>query len=91
MNPYLYCATELPPPADAAVDESEAARREREAARLDVAPQRPGDDPPTCGDEGGGSLVSAETPRPTLIDRLAMFAARLRRRVSGSPSPPRPA
>jgi hypothetical protein len=53
MN-YLYCVTEIHPPPEPPVEESEADRREREAARLAVPPVRPGDDPPTYGDEGGG-------------------------------------
>jgi hypothetical protein len=56
MTGYLYGVTETHPPQDLAVPESDADRRERESERLDVAPTRPGDDPPTYGDEGGGSL-----------------------------------
>jgi hypothetical protein len=55
-NHYLFCVTELPPSREADVEETEEDRREREAARLQMPPPRPGDDPPTYGDEGGGTL-----------------------------------
>jgi len=84
-NPYLYCVTELPPPREAAVEETEADRREREASRLEMPAPRPGDDPPSYGDEGGGNLYperSFETParRGVVFERIRLFAARLRRR-----------
>jgi hypothetical protein len=91
MNRYLFCVTETPPTEEVAVPETEEDRREREAARLEVAPARPGDDPPTYGDEGGGSLFpeqsrgrSPETPRPDLFRRLMLQANDLRRRLRRS-------
>jgi hypothetical protein len=51
--------------------------REREAARLEVSPAKPGDDPPTYGDEGGGAPYPerslgrhAEAARPAFLWRL---------------------
>lgn len=73
MTTYLFCATETPPPAEAAIEESAADRREREAARLAVSPVKPGDDPPTYGDEGGGCLYpeqSLEQPPRALRSRF---------------------
>ena len=88
MDHFLFCVTETPPPAEAASSETEEDRRQHEAARLDVAPARPGDDPPTYGDEGGGSLYPEhsleEAPGTTgtsLLQRLGLRAARLRRRL----------
>jgi hypothetical protein len=90
VNRYLFCVTEIPPPPGVPVEETEADRKEREAARLEIPPVKPGDDPPTCGDEGGGSLFpwrSLEQPagirRPTLLRRLALQAIRFRRRLQG--------
>jgi hypothetical protein len=87
MNRYLFCMTEAPLPAEAEAEPSDADRREHEAQRLDVAPANPGDDPPTCGDEGGGSPFperSAEkTPpsrQPSWFRRM-MFHPRLQRFV----------
>jgi hypothetical protein len=78
MLRYLFCVTEVHPPAELPVTESGADPREREAARLEVVPAGPGEDPPTCGDEGGGNLhpkrsVDAlrEAPQPGLLRRLA--------------------
>ena len=84
-NHYLFCVTELPPPQEAAVEETEEDRREREAARLEMPPARPGEDPPTYGDEGGGNLYSERAlegpaPRAFLFERLRLLAARFRRR-----------
>jgi hypothetical protein len=83
MDHYLFCVTETPPPAEAASPETEEDRRQHEAARLDVAPARPGDDPPTYGDEGGGSLYPEQSLEevPSLLRRLGLHAARLRRRL----------
>ncbi len=60
-------------------EEDESERRALEAARLEVSPARPGDDPPTYGDEGGGSLFPEqasgeplETYRPTFFQRLLL-------------------
>jgi hypothetical protein len=50
-------------------------RREQEAARLEIAPARPGEDPPTYGDEGGGSLYpehSSSATRRTFLERLSL-------------------
>jgi hypothetical protein len=80
MNRYLFCVTELPAPPEAAVEETEAERREREAARLEVPAARPGDDPPTHGDEGGGSLSPEPPPRRLFLERMRLFTGRLRRR-----------
>ena len=55
MAGYLYCSMETRPAAEPAVPDTETERKAREAARLAIAPAKPGDDPPTCGDEGGGS------------------------------------
>jgi hypothetical protein len=63
--------------------QSELDRREAEAARLEVAPPKPGDDPPTYGDEGGGSLYPESSfdepleasPHP-LLRRLGRSIAR---------------
>jgi hypothetical protein len=73
MNRYLYCVTEIPPPPEPVVEESDADRREREAARLAVPPVQPGDDPPTYGDEGGGNQYperSSECPPKNRIPFL---------------------
>jgi len=76
MAGYLYCTMECRPAEEAAVVETETDRKDREAARLEVAPVKPGDDPPTYGDEGGGNVYSEgsleESPsrRPTLLRRL---------------------
>jgi len=83
-NHYLYCVTELPPPQEGAVEETDQDRRDREAARLDMPPSRPGEDPPSYGDEGGGNLYpepSFETPAPraAFFARFRLLAARLRR------------
>jgi hypothetical protein len=58
-------------------------RREAEAARLEVPLARPGDDPPTFGDEGGGSLYpetsfdeALEQSPPPLLRRLQKSIAR---------------
>jgi hypothetical protein len=79
MEHYLFCVTETPPPPEVEREESASERRDREAARLDVPPARPGDDPPTYGDEGGGTLYPEralqEAPgrrRPTLLQRLLL-------------------
>jgi hypothetical protein len=92
VNRYLFCVTEIHPPAEVPVEESVADLKEREAARLEVPPVKPGDDPPTCGDEGGGSLYpgrSLEQPaairRPTLLRRLALQVIRFRHRLQGFP------
>jgi len=84
-NHYLFCVTELPPPQEAAVEETDQDRRDREAARLEMPPPRPGEDPPTHGDEGGGNLYpegssEAPAPRAVFFERLRLLAARLRRR-----------
>ena len=53
-------------------------RREQEAARLEILPARPGEDPATYGDEGGGNLYperSSSEIRRTFFERI-----RLRRR-----------
>ena len=72
MDRYLFYVTEVFPPADHALSEPDADPREREAARLEVAPARPGEDPPTTGDEGGGNpFPEPEAPRPGLLRRLA--------------------
>lgn len=77
MNWHLFCIIAVPPPAEPEVEESEAERREREASRLAVPQVRPGDDPPTYGDEGGGNLFperSLEGPpaphRTTFLRRI---------------------
>jgi hypothetical protein len=73
MTGYLYCANEIRPTPEAAVEESDVDRRDAEAARLEVPPSRPGDDPPTHGDEGGGNLypeTSFEESQPPLLRRL---------------------
>jgi hypothetical protein len=64
-------------------EEDESERRELEAARLDVSPAKPGEDPPTYGDEGGGNPFPEgpleeplRTRRPTFFQRLLI---RLRR------------
>ena len=77
MEHYLFCVTETAPRPEAAADETESERREREAARLEVFPARPGDDPPTYGDEGGGTLYPEQsltpgTRRSTLLQRLLL-------------------
>jgi hypothetical protein len=84
QNPYLFCVTELPPPQEPAVEETKEDRREREAARLDMPPPRPGEDPPSYGDEGGGNLYpegsfEASAPRMLFFERVRLLAARLRR------------
>lgn len=68
---------------EALIEESDVDRREAEAARLEVAPPKPGDDPPTYGDEGGGSLypessfdVPLEERHPPLLRRLQRSIAR---------------
>jgi len=76
---------DLLPSLEAAVEESEADRRKREALRLEVAPSRPGDDPPTYGDEGGGNLYpdsSRSTPQGSrlFLRRMGRLAGSLRRR-----------
>jgi hypothetical protein len=61
------------------VEETEEDRRKQEAARLEIPPARPGEDPPTYGDEGGGSLYpgrSSLRTRRTFLERMS-----LRRRV----------
>jgi hypothetical protein len=55
MAGYLYCAMETRPAAEPAVEETETERKARAAARLEIAPAKPGDVSPTCGDEGGGN------------------------------------
>jgi len=74
MSGYLFCTIETYPPAEAPVEETEADRRAREAARLEIPPSRPGEDPPTYGDEGGGNLLPErsfeEARRPTFLQRL---------------------
>jgi hypothetical protein len=59
--------------------EIEKERRELEAARLEIPEPRPGDDPPTYGDEGGGTLYPERALReppvqdpPTLLQRLLL-------------------
>jgi hypothetical protein len=79
MAGYLYCAMETRPAPEAAVEESDVDRRDAEATRLEVPPARPGDDPPTCGDEGGGNLypeTSSEESSPTFLRRLQQTFAR---------------
>ena len=69
--------TQSPPAADAAAEETDADRREREAARLDIAPAQPGEEPPTHGDEGGGNLFpdqSCERSRPLFFPRFLAAA-----------------
>ncbi len=67
--------------------EIEKERRELEAARLEIPAPRPGDDPPTYGDEGGGSLYPEgalmEPPvlhSPTFLQRLLLARYRSGRR-----------
>ncbi len=50
-------------------------RREIEAARLAVPETRPGDHPPTNGDEGGGNFY----PEPALEERRTLLDRILRR------------
>jgi hypothetical protein len=64
--------------------EVEKERRELEAERLEIPVPRPGDDPPTYGDEGGGAFYPERTLmeppgsyRPTFFQRLLL--ARYRR------------
>ena len=92
MDRYLFCVTETRPPAEVQAEETGEERREREAARLDVAPARPGDDPPTCGDEGGGSPYPEPYPGELPATRRLSFLQRitLRLRASASPSARRP-
>jgi len=68
------------------LEESEADRRDREAARLEVPPARPGEDPPTYGDEGGGNLYPEHPPEgEPFLERLGRLAGRLRRRFHRPP------
>jgi hypothetical protein len=79
MTNYLFSVTQNLPAPEAVVEESDADRRDREAARLQVAPMKPGDDPPTHGDEGGGNLFSeraSETARPPFFRRLFLRSRR---------------
>ena len=79
MTSYLFSVRENLLPPEAAVEESDADRRDREAARLQVPLVRPGDDPPTHGDEGGGNLYPEQAPKPS---RLRFFRRLFLRRPS---------
>jgi|SRR5579862_2282190 len=57
MARFRFYVVETLPEASAARDETDADRRDQEAARLEIAPVQAGDDPPTVGDEGGGTFV----------------------------------
>lgn len=83
MAGYLYCAMETRPAPDAVVQESEIDRREAEAARLEVPPPRPGDEPPTHGDEGGGSLYPEGSSEESHLPLLRRLQQTFVRRFSG--------
>jgi hypothetical protein len=51
--------------------------RESEAARLEVPAGHPGDDPPTYGDEGGGTLYPEHSLNQPPRSRWKIFFRRL--------------
>lgn len=56
MTPITVHRTALPEPIEERLKEI--------AGQLELSPREPGDDPPTCGDEGGGNLFATQKRTP---------------------------